>query len=354
MNTQQQQQGGRKGPIPAVAIKEAAAVESGGGAGEGGRVPILNGHCNGAGDKKQQQQQQAEAATTNMECCAKKLNNLRFEDQSRHHPEIAVSQKLPASKPVTSSSSSVPVTSLDDAANSSNEFNCASDKDRTSDKNSSSASATDECNKDVISLQTDAAAAAVTASGDTGCDSSAPPPPPLAQAAAPVDTPADAADAAVAVDQLNGVTYHIYQSELNMPDIMRLIQKDLSEPYSIYTYRYFIHNWPNLCFMARVEDECVGAIVCKLDYHKKVVKRGYIAMLAVDSKFRKRAIGSTLVQKAIQAMDAQEADEVVLETEITNRPALRLYENLGFVRDKRLFRYYLNGVDALRLKLWLR
>lgn len=46
--------------------------------------------------------------------------------------------------------------------------------------------------------------------------------------------------------------------------------------------------------------------------------------------------------------------QVVLETEITNKAALKLYEKLGFVRDKRLFRYYLNGVDALRLKLWLR
>lgn len=55
-----------------------------------------------------------------------------------------------------------------------------------------------------------------------------------------------------------------------------------------------------------------------------------------------------------QAMINDNADEVVLETEITNKPALILYENLGFVRDKRLFRYYLNGVDALRLKLWLR
>lgn len=150
------------------------------------------------------------------------------------------------------------------------------------------------------------------------------------------------------------IIYVSYTSELQMPDIMKLIQKDLSEPYSIYTYRYFIHNWPKLCFLAMHEEECVGAIVCKLDIHRKVIKRGYIAMLAVDVKYRKRKIGSNLVRRAIQAMVADDADEVVLETEITNRPALRLYENLGFVRDKRLFRYYLNGVDALRLKLWLR
>jgi len=150
-----------------------------------------------------------------------------------------------------------------------------------------------------------------------------------------------------------------YSSERQMPDIMGLIQKDLSEPYSIYTYRYFIHNWPNLCFLAMdgadgTGGKCVGAIVCKLDLHKKMVGRGYIAMLAVDENYRKRRIGSNLVLKAIQAMIAGDADEVVLETEVTNKSALKLYENLGFVRDKRLFRYYLNGVDALRLKLWLK
>ncbi|KAH0554306.1 N-alpha-acetyltransferase 30-like [Cotesia glomerata] len=152
----------------------------------------------------------------------------------------------------------------------------------------------------------------------------------------------------------NDIEYVSYTNELQMPDIMKLIQKDLSEPYSIYTYRYFIHNWPKLCFLAMHGKECVGAIVCKLDIHRKVIKRGYIAMLAVDIKYRKRKIGSNLVRKAIRAMVEDDADEVVLETEITNRSALRLYENLGFVRDKRLFRYYLNGVDALRLKLWLR
>uniref|UniRef100_A0A182QDN3 N-terminal methionine N(alpha)-acetyltransferase NatC n=1 Tax=Anopheles farauti TaxID=69004 RepID=A0A182QDN3_9DIPT len=150
------------------------------------------------------------------------------------------------------------------------------------------------------------------------------------------------------------ITYQVYESERQMPAIMALIQKDLSEPYSIYTYRYFIHNWPKLCFLALHQDTCVGAIVCKLDIHRQETRRGYIAMLAVDKDYRKLKIGTTLVQKAIQVMLEDNADEVVLETEITNQPALRLYENLGFVRDKRLFHYYLNGVDALRLKLWFR
>ena len=45
------------------------------------------------------------------------------------------------------------------------------------------------------------------------------------------------------------INYVVYESERQMESIMQLITKDLSEPYSIYTYRYFIHNWPKLCFL---------------------------------------------------------------------------------------------------------
>lgn len=81
--------------------------------------------------------------------------------------------------------------------------------------------------------------------------------------------------------------------------------------------------------------------------------KGYIAMLVVKKEYRKLKIGTELVRMAVAAMKESQADEIVLETEVTNKPALRLYENLGFLRDKRLFRYYLNGIDALRLKLWI-
>lgn len=31
---------------------------------------------------------------------------------------------------------------------------------------------------------------------------------------------------------------------------MSLVQNELSEPYVIYTYRYFLQGWPNLSFLA--------------------------------------------------------------------------------------------------------
>ena len=44
-------------------------------------------------------------------------------------------------------------------------------------------------------------------------------------------------------------------------------------------------------------------------------------------------------------------NQIVLETEVTNAGSLRLYERLGFIRSKRLHRYYLNGNTAFRLGL---
>ena len=60
-----------------------------------------------------------------------------------------------------------------------------------------------------------------------------------------------------------------------------------------------------------------------------------------------------MVSRAVEAMADAGAEEVALEAEATNDAALRLYEGLGFLRDKRLARYYLNGADAFRLKLRL-
>ena len=56
---------------------------------------------------------------------------------------------------------------------------------------------------------------------------------------------------------------------------------------------------------------------------------------------------------AIEEMRNVGCDEIVLEALISNYGALSLYKRLGFVKDKRLPKYYLNGLDAYRLKLYL-
>ena len=77
-------------------------------------------------------------------------------------------------------------------------------------------------------------------------------------------------------------------------------------------------------------------------------------MLAVQQAHRGKGIATKLVCMAIDAMTARDADEIVLETEVTNTASLKLYQRLGFLRSKRLHRYYLNGNSAFRLVLYLK
>ena len=98
----------------------------------------------------------------------------------------------------------------------------------------------------------------------------------------------------------------------------------------------------------------IGVIVCKLEPHRGGPLRGYIAMLATRAEYRGQGIASRLVRMAVEKMAALDADEIALETEVDNVPSLRIYENLGFLRTKRLHRYYLNGSTAFRLVLYLK
>ena len=78
--------------------------------------------------------------------------------------------------------------------------------------------------------------------------------------------------------------------------------------------------------------------------------RGYIGMLVIDPTFRGKGLAKKLVQLSMRKMvEWDNVDEIMLETEVSNGAALHLYELLGFMRTKRMYRYYLNTQDAYRL-----
>lgn len=110
------------------------------------------------------------------------------------------------------------------------------------------------------------------------------------------------------------VTVCRYAGESEMGVIMALIDDELSEPYTVYTYRYFLNQWPHLCFLAHSGSprRAVGVVICKLDRHFKGKRfmRGYIGMLSVQPDHRGRGIATRLLKVALAELVSLGAQEV--------------------------------------------
>lgn len=155
-------------------------------------------------------------------------------------------------------------------------------------------------------------------------------------------------------------------SDDDMCDIVALFTAELSEPYSAFTFEHFLGGWSDLGILVHgaesatapepaTKGSLIGCIVSKISRKGPGHPlKGYIAMLAVTKSFRGHKIGQKLVRVTVELMQAKGCDEVGLETPVTNQRALSLYLDLGFAKTKYLTRYYLDGSDAVRLKLWTR
>ena len=60
-------------------------------------------------------------------------------------------------------------------------------------------------------------------------------------------------------------------------------------------YRYFLHSWPQLAFLAYDGDHCFGTVVCKMDVHREQMLRGYLAMLVVEKPYRSLGTGKRVL-----------------------------------------------------------
>ena len=58
--------------------------------------------------------------------------------------------------------------------------------------------------------------------------------------------------------ELRYIEYEHALEKKYLPAIRALISKDLSEPYSIYVYRYFLYQWGELCFMVLISNPSSG------------------------------------------------------------------------------------------------
>nr|WP_236698174.1 ribosomal protein S18-alanine N-acetyltransferase [Pyrodictium occultum] len=139
----------------------------------------------------------------------------------------------------------------------------------------------------------------------------------------------------------------------DLPMIIAINRATLPENYPEWFWRDHLEKWGDAFFVAEVEGRIVGYVMSRVEYGAPtftkglIVKKGHIVSIAVLEGYRRRGIGTALMKAALKALkERYGCKEVYLEVRVSNEPAIRLYEKLGFKKVRVIPMYYLDGEDA--------
>lgn len=126
----------------------------------------------------------------------------------------------------------------------------------------------------------------------------------------------------------------------------------LPENYAPYFFLDTFNSLPETFIVAEAQGLVVGYIMCRMEHgfsdlrRLKFAKKGHIISVAVIPDYRNQGIGYSLVEKALSALSALQADECYLEVRTNNDPAITLYRKMGFEISRTVPRYYYDGSEA--------
>ncbi|AOH42268.1 ribosomal-protein-alanine N-acetyltransferase [Anaerolineaceae bacterium oral taxon 439] len=121
-------------------------------------------------------------------------------------------------------------------------------------------------------------------------------------------------------------------------------------PWPLSSYEYEVrHNLAGRATVARSRDGLIlGFLMAWL-----IVDEFHVANIAVDTPFRRLGIGYALMRQGLIAANRDNARQSFLEVRISNRPAIELYEKIGYETVSIRKGYYRdNNEDALNMNLF--
>lgn len=136
--------------------------------------------------------------------------------------------------------------------------------------------------------------------------------------------------------------------------VMDINVECLPENYSKFFYRDLYRRFPETFIVAEADGEIQGYIMCRIERGLskfrglRPARLCHVVSIAVREPYRRRGIATAVLHAAMRkGRKSHDASECFLEVRISNKPALDLYEALGFSNVKRNYRYYMDGEDAL-------
>ncbi len=140
--------------------------------------------------------------------------------------------------------------------------------------------------------------------------------------------------------------------DFKRPDIKRVLEIETAafdDPYPP-SILIDIYNLGAGFLVAQQDNMVVGYIIFWIRYEDE----GHIISLAVDEKYRRKDVGSELVDYAINIFAKCNVKDIKLEVRVGNKGARKFYTSLGFEEEEFLENYYEDGEDAVMMKKTLK
>ncbi len=144
--------------------------------------------------------------------------------------------------------------------------------------------------------------------------------------------------------------------EFDMKDLETVVSINravLPENYPSYFFVEHHLQFPKAFIVAEVGGRVVGYVMSRVEFgwsnirRGMVARKGHIVSIGVLPQYRRVGIGYNLMVRSMRAMKHfYKASEAYLEVRVSNKPAISLYEKLGYRIVDVIKGYYADGEDA--------
>jgi len=131
----------------------------------------------------------------------------------------------------------------------------------------------------------------------------------------------------------------------DIPAVASVVREALRENYSATIY-LDIHKWWREGFLVAEDDSRIVGFVAGIS---NAPQNARILMLGVLAPYRRRRVGSTLMDAFLQQCALRAMRTVELEVRVSNADAIRFYRRYGFQIAGTLPRFYTDGEDGYKM-----
>ncbi len=126
----------------------------------------------------------------------------------------------------------------------------------------------------------------------------------------------------------------------DMPEILEIEKQGFEFPWTADDFIRCLRQRNCIGMVAEVDDRVVGFMVYEL--HKN---RLHVLNFAVADEYRRRSVGSQMMQKLVGKLSADRRDRILLEVRETNLPAQVFFRDIGFRATSVLRDFYDDTIE---------